>query len=214
MEILYLLQDYAFFLIPKEIPMDHKLLRTAAFGTLALSCLLLPATLTLAGDKPKVLKPCMQCHTDDSADTIRGKLGSVSMKASTLNVSTGSATWLVGFDEDTQLNGAEALNKIDTDHEISVIFEDEGDRLYAKSVSVKQPTALDPKQLITVDELAPLVEQGAPNVTIVDARPGKLFLESHIPGAISIYDAQFDKNIDKLPKDKDNLIVFYCGGPT
>ena len=26
--------------------------------------------------------------------------------------------------------------------------------------------------------------------------------------------AQFDKNLEKLPKNKDNLLVFYCGGPT
>ena len=39
-------------------------------------------------------------------------------------------------------------------------------------------------------------------------------IEGYIPGAISIYDAQFEKNLDKLPKNKDNLIVFYCGGPT
>ena len=194
--------------------MDLKILCTAAFGTLALSCLALSAAPTFAADKPKVLKPCLQCHTGDSADTIRGKLGSVSMKASTINVNTGGGTWLVGFDEDTRLNGAEALNKIDIDHEISIVFEEEGDRLYATEVSVKQPTKLDPRQLITIDELAPLVDKGSADLTIVDARPGKLFLESHIPGAISIYDAQFDKNIDKLPKDKNRLLVFYCGGPT
>ena len=42
----------------------------------------------------------------------------------------------------------------------------------------------------------------------VDSRAG------HIPGAISIYDAQFEKNLDKLPANKDNMLIFYCGGPT
>jgi rhodanese-related sulfurtransferase len=88
--------------------------------------------------------------------------------------------------------------------------------LLADSVDVKPPAQLDPAMLIKVDELAPLVEQGPEkaNFTIVDARPGKLFIQGHIPGAISIYDAQFDKNLDKLPKNKENLLVFYCGGPT
>ena len=83
-------------------------------------------------------------------------------------------------------------------------------------MAVKPPGKLDPAMLITVDELAPLIEQGPEkgNFTIIDARPGKLFIEGHIPGAISIYDAQFEKNIDKLPKNKVNLLVFYCGGPT
>lgn len=192
-----------------------KLLKTA-LCSLAAACLLLPVAVMAEGEKPKVLKPCMQCHKGDPADTIRGKLSGVSMKAETLSVSTGNATWLVGFDDDTTLHGAEALNKIDIEHEISVkIVEDDG-QLYATTVNVKPPTKLDPKQLITFDVLAPLVEKGpqAGNFAIVDARPGKLFLEGHIPGAISIYDAQFDENLAKLPANKDQLLVFYCGGPT
>lgn len=188
----------------------------AALGSLATACLLLPVAAMAEGEKPKVLKPCMQCHKGDPADTIRGKLSSVSMKAETLSVSTGGGAWLVGFDEDTTLKGAEALNKIDIDHEVSVKYVEEDGKLYAKEVKVKQPTKLDPKQIITFTDLAPLIEKGpeAGKFAIVDARPGKLFLEGHIPGAISIYDAQFDDNIAKLPKDKDQLLVFYCGGPT
>ncbi len=194
---------------------NRKLLRVA-LGSFAATCLLLPTATFADEGKPKVLKPCMQCHKGDAADLIRGKLSSVSMKAETLNVSTGSATWLVAFDEDTTLKGAEAMNKIDKDHEVSVNFIEEDGELYATAVKVKPPTDLTEDELIKIDELSPLVAQGseAANFTIIDARPGKLFLESHIPGALSIYDAQFDENLDKLPKNKENLLVFYCGGPT
>lgn len=196
--------------------MVRKKFLRAALGSLAAACLLLPTAVLAEGEKPKVLKPCMQCHKGDSADTIRGKLSSVSMKAETLNINTGSGSWLVAFDEDTALQGAETLDKIDIDHEVSVTFTEDAGELYATAVKVKQPTKLDAKQIITISELAPLVEKGpkAGNFTIVDARPGKLFLEGYIPGAISIYDAQFDENIAKLPQDKDQLLVFYCGGPT
>ena len=97
-----------------------------------------------------------------------------------------------------------------------VSYRQEDGILLAESVAVKQPATLDPALLIAIDELAPLVEQGTEKAhfTIVDARPGKLYGEGHIPGAISIYDAQFEKNLDKLPANKDNLLVFYCGGPT
>lgn len=188
----------------------------AAFGSLAAACLLLPTAGIAQEAKPKVLKPCMQCHKGDSADTIRGKLGSVSMKAETLKVSTGKSTWLVSFDEDTELKGAKAINKIGKDKEVKVKFEEEDGVLYATSVSVKQPAKLAEDKIIRLDALAPLIAKGpeAGNFTIVDARPGKLFVTGHIPGALSIYDAQFDKNLDKLPKNKDNLLVFYCGGPT
>ena len=51
------------------------------------------------------------------------------------------------------------------------------------------------------------------DVMIIDARPYKpKFVEGHIPGAISIPDSQFDKNVDQLPKDKNTLLIYYCGG--
>lgn len=187
----------------------------AILGMSALSLMLIPG-IGLAQEKPKVLKPCMQCHTDNGENDIRGKLGSVSMKAETIKVDTGGASWLVSFDGDTTLEGAEALNEIPAGKEVLISYVEEDGALLAESVYVKPPAKLDPSLIIKIDELAPLIEQGPEkgNFTIVDARPGKLYIEGYIPGAISIYDAQFDKNLDKLPKNKDNLIVFYCGGPT
>jgi 3-mercaptopyruvate sulfurtransferase SseA len=53
------------------------------------------------------------------------------------------------------------------------------------------------------------------NVMLVDARPYKgKYAKGHIPGAVSIPFSNFDKNIDKLPKDKDSILIFYCQGPT
>jgi 3-mercaptopyruvate sulfurtransferase SseA len=52
-------------------------------------------------------------------------------------------------------------------------------------------------------------------VMIIDSRPYKpKYANGHIPGAISIPDSQFDKMTDKLPEDKNALLIFYCGGPT
>lgn len=51
------------------------------------------------------------------------------------------------------------------------------------------------------------------DVTIIDARPGaRKYDKGHIPGAINIPLRQFDKMIDKMPKAKDNLIIYHCGG--
>ena len=52
-------------------------------------------------------------------------------------------------------------------------------------------------------------------VMIIDSRPYKpKYANGHIPTAVSIPDSQFDKMTDQLPKDKDTLLIFYCGGPT
>ncbi|WP_319582390.1 rhodanese-like domain-containing protein [uncultured Pseudodesulfovibrio sp.] len=51
------------------------------------------------------------------------------------------------------------------------------------------------------------------NVMIIDSRPYKpKYVDGYIPTAESIPASQFDKMTDKLPKDKDALLVFYCGG--
>jgi len=52
-------------------------------------------------------------------------------------------------------------------------------------------------------------------VMIIDARPYKpKYIKGHIPTAVSIPDSQFEKLTDKLPQDKNSLLIFYCGGPT
>ncbi len=53
----------------------------------------------------------------------------------------------------------------------------------------------------------------ADNVMIIDARPYKpMYIKGHIPGAVSIPFTDFDKKIDLLPKDKNALLIYYCGG--
>ena len=50
---------------------------------------------------------------------------------------------------------------------------------------------------------------------IIDSRPYKpKYVNGHIPAAVSIPDSQFDKMTDKLPQDKNTLLIFYCEGPT
>ncbi|MDM8539214.1 rhodanese-like domain-containing protein [Desulfobacterales bacterium HSG17] len=51
------------------------------------------------------------------------------------------------------------------------------------------------------------------NVMIIDSRPKKAkFDKGYIPTAISIPDSQFAKMTNKLPKDKNTLLIFYCQG--
>ena len=50
-------------------------------------------------------------------------------------------------------------------------------------------------------------------VMIIDSRPAaRQYDPGHIPGAVSIPDSQFEKQVSKLPEDKSTLLLFYCGG--
>lgn len=51
------------------------------------------------------------------------------------------------------------------------------------------------------------------DVVIVDSRPGaRKYDKGHIPAAINIPDSSFDKMTNKLPTNKSNMLIFYCGG--
>ncbi|MCP4020588.1 MAG: sulfurtransferase [Desulfobacteraceae bacterium] len=53
----------------------------------------------------------------------------------------------------------------------------------------------------------------ATSVMIIDARPYKpKYTKGHIPGAVSIPFSKFDKKKNLLPKDKNTLLIYYCGG--
>jgi rhodanese-related sulfurtransferase len=68
--------------------------------------------------------------------------------------------------------------------------------------------------IVNVDFVMQHIQVPMPeNVMIIDARPVKpKYVKGHIPMAVSIPDTKFDKMVDKLPKDKDALLIFYCGG--
>lgn len=165
--------------------------------------------------KPKILKPCAQCHAAGEK-VLRGNAGSISEKAATIQINTG-AVWNLKFDKSTKVMGwKDDINEIPKEKEIAISYIEKDNALYAESISVKSDAKVAPEKLIKADELAALVLAGAGKggFALVDARPAPKFNEGHIPGAINIYDAQFDKNIAKLPEDKGKLLIFYCAGPT
>jgi hypothetical protein len=53
------------------------------------------------------------------------------------------------------------------------------------------------------------------DVMIVDVRPKQpKFDNGSIPTAVNIPLSKFDEMTDKLPKDKNTLLIFFCEGPT
>ena len=66
---------------------------------------------------------------------------------------------------------------------------------------------------VSLPQLKKLLDEKAP-LTLVDARPKeRKFDKGHIPGAISLPDAQFDQlAAERLPADKAAALYFYCDG--
>jgi rhodanese-related sulfurtransferase len=63
---------------------------------------------------------------------------------------------------------------------------------------------------VSIGELKAAIEKK--QVTLIDANGTDSFKDGHIPGAID-FEASADKLEKLLPKDKDALVVAYCGGP-
>jgi rhodanese-related sulfurtransferase len=50
------------------------------------------------------------------------------------------------------------------------------------------------------------------DIVLIDSRPERPFAAGTIPGAINISDSKFDQLKDKLPKDLNKQLIFFCGG--
>ena len=160
-----------------------------------------------AQKRPQIAPLCIQCHKADEK-SLWGNFGSVAMRAGTLQVAIGADHWVIRFNPDSvKVIGAETIGKIPAGREIRVSLAEKDGVLLAESIKVKPPIKVPEEKLVGVDEMARLVERG--NFVLVDSRPIARYHEGHIPGAISIFDGEFDKHKDRLPKEKDNLIVFY-----
>lgn len=165
--------------------------------------------------KPRIAPACKQCHKPDENKLI-GLFTSVSKKVGIIQMQIGNAVWLVKFDDETKLIGAESLRHIPKEREIAVTVSQKNGDIYAVSISVKPPVKVSDEKLVKIDELVRLVASGheRSNFFLVDSRPAQRFNEGHIPGAVSLPDSEFDRLSGKLPKEKDKLIIFYCAGPT
>jgi hypothetical protein len=172
--------------------------------------------------KPNIMESCKICH--QAADgVVRGKMVSVSSEFKSLSVTVGPLVWIVKYGdglkvkEGDRLSGADSLKTIPRDREIAVTFTGDEKSPVAVLVAVKQPYKVAAEKIMPLEKMQELVAQGpeAGKFTLVDSRPGPVYAEGFIPGALSLPYAAFkEKAPAMLPVDKGALVIFYCGGET
>jgi hypothetical protein len=187
-------------------------------GVLAVLTAVLISSAGLAfAEKPTVLAPCNQCHKPEK-DLVRGTLVAVTEKFKTINVQVGGKlVWVITYGDDLKITGADKLSSIPKDKEIGIKFTGDEKKPYAVSLTVKPPATVAPEKLVSLEEMTKLATMGPEEgkYLLIDSRPMPRFNEGHIPFAVSLPNDKFDQLKDNiLPKEKDKLLIFYCGGVT
>ncbi|MDG3088310.1 rhodanese-like domain-containing protein [Vibrio hannami] len=146
-----------------------------------------------------------------AADEVVGKIQSAIHMTKTiqyLNPKTKEVN-VIKYDENTVLVDAGSFKDLTVNTKFKAEIDENGYASKIKRVLVKLPA----DQVIDTDTLADLLDEGAP-VFIGDARPVGKYNAGHIPTSKATPSDKLKENLNWLPKDKDQLVVFYCGGVT
>jgi rhodanese-related sulfurtransferase len=202
------------------------------FRKILMSALALSAQMAFAqapgaapAEKAKPPQPamCAACHQLE-ANQIGGYFDSAAFKSLSMQIDVGGkAPQILRFDakalevvDDGKPMKPEFLRDAKKRHEVIVTWAEKDGVKTATKISFKGPVKIDPKNVIDYAAVAKLVEEGQAGTpyTLIDSRPLLRFQEGALPGAIHLPFIGFDKFVDRLPKDKSQLVVFYCGGIT
>lgn len=173
--------------------------------------------------KPAAAKICATCHTT-APDNLRGHFDNLLMENSSFQLRIDDRTEVLRFDKATvkvitpepAADVKAAFKGIAKGHEVRVQFTEKDGVKTAVVVAVKPPVKLAANETITLDELQNLVAMGPEkgHYYLFDSRPAPRFMEGAIPTAVNLPFPAFDKQVDKLPADKNALVIFYCSGKT
>ncbi len=192
--------------------MKKKVLRKVVPLMIVSSLLFSGCTTTQTTSSPEqVVKATSEVKVDKKV--YKGKVVGKSNKAKSISISVGKGdkakTIMVKFDDKTK--GVEHAAK---GHASIIHYEMRDAQPWATVIKPKLAKLPKGVSEIKTEELKALMAKKA-DFMLIDARPGKRYAASHISGAVSLGVAAYkDKAASVLPKDKDKLLIFYCGGPT
>lgn len=160
---------------------------------------------------------CLKCHTEFKGqdNLVAGDFMSRSNKAKSISVEVAPGkNQIIKFTPETTVVNVENVKALKKPIPVAVTFKKVGSDLVATQIMAKPKIQVPDNQLVDVAQVKQLVAKDIPagKATLVDSRPPVRYAEGHIPGSISIPFPAMPKLMGKLPKDKDALVVFYCGG--
>jgi rhodanese-related sulfurtransferase len=181
-----------------------------------------PAAPAAAKVKPSQPAFCSACHKAEPGQ-VGGYFDSVAFKSQSIQLDVGAGPEILRFDPKTLKvidagveKSVEHLRDVKKRHEARIDFVEKDGVKVATEIHLKGPIKIAANKLIDYAGVAKLVAEDPEKAkyTLIDSRPLPRFQEGAIPTAIHLPFIGFDKLADRLPKDKTQLVVFYCGGIT
>jgi rhodanese-related sulfurtransferase len=207
----------------KEKQMKHLSLALTGVALAALATVAAAQAPAAAGAaKATMPQVCTNCHQAAPA-TVRGYFENVAFKSKSIQLKLDASTEIIKFDEGTlkvvdveKTGKGDMLRDIAKGREARVEYTEKDGVKTATLISFKGPIKIAPEKVYNYGQVLALVEQGPAksNAVLIDSRPLPRFQEGTIPGAINLPYPAFDKFTDRLPKEKNKLIVFFCQGIT
>jgi len=171
----------------------------------------LMATPAMAADL--VGNNCAKCHTSKNG-TIFGMVAPGSQTDSSFSVRVNTTTYNVKLDNQSKLAKFISPKQLRDDKAVQVTPRSQsGNTITAASVSYKGNIHfMKPEMVIEIDDLGNLLKQDPKeaNYVLFDVRGYGDYIDGHLPGAVSLPYYRMIQFKDRLPKDKDTLIVTYC----
>jgi len=160
---------------------------------------------------------CLKCHKDykDMADMLAGNLEGHSEKAKLIRIEIDKKMKLVKYEKDVRVdNLKDGIKDLHGHHHLRLNYKKVGADLVATRIVVKPEVHVSKDRLISTEKMERLVAMGPEkgDYTLVDSHGEGEYKAHHIPSAVSIPVFKMAKMKQKLPKDKDRLLIFYCGG--
>ncbi|MDH5560899.1 MAG: rhodanese-like domain-containing protein [Deltaproteobacteria bacterium] len=142
----------------------------------------------------------------------KGKIQSISNKAKTIQFMDLKSKEVntVKFGKATKFINAKSSKEFIVNDVILIDFDPGKEAKSIKRVLVELPK----NKVISTKKLASLLDNKTSVFSLYDARPLGSYQQGHLLGAVSFPPEKLEANLSLLPKDKDRLLVFYCGGPT
>jgi len=191
--------------------------------SIAVLCAAVPALAVAQAPagKPTIPQVCTSCH-QAQPNALQGIYENVAFKSQAIQLKIDANTEIVKFDPKTlkvkdagAMKPAESLRDLPKNREARIDYVEKDGQKIATQIAFKGPVKIAPEKVSSYEEVERLVARGQDgSYVLIDSRPLPRVQEGTIPGAINLPYPAWDKFVGRLPKDKGQLVVFFCQGVT